>query len=116
MVGSAGRFKEVLGRVARPGVAAVVVAVATAGLLTAPAAVAAPNGTETVTVGTRQVDVTFNDPGNKVQWSKAAKLINDAPNGSTIRIGLYNIENNQVMTAIKSAHSARGARLHRRQR
>ena len=104
-MGSARRFKNVFGRVARPGVVAVVAAVASAGLLPAPAANAQPNGTETVTVGTRQVDVTFNDPGSTVQWNKAAKLINDAPSGSTIRIGLYNIENNQVLTAIKAAHN-----------
>lgn len=104
-MGSARRFKERLGRVARPGAAAVVAAVAAVGLLPAPAAVAAANGTETVTVGTRQVDVTFNDPGSTVQWSKAAKLIDDAPAGSTIRIGLYNIENNAVLTAVKAAHN-----------
>jgi phosphatidylserine/phosphatidylglycerophosphate/cardiolipin synthase-like enzyme len=105
VVGAARRFKDVLGRAARPGVAAIVTAVAAAGLVPAGAAVAAPNGTETVTVGNRLVDVTFNDPGNTVQWSKAAKLINDAPPGSTIQMGIYNIDDNEVNTAIRAAHN-----------
>lgn len=83
-------------------------------LLTAVAAIAAPpaayagQAPVTVTIGSSQVDLTFNDPvdhnGQDItQLNKMIALFNGAPAGSEIRIALYSISANIVYDAIKAA-------------
>ncbi|WP_392543009.1 phospholipase D-like domain-containing protein [Oryzobacter telluris] len=85
-----------------PAVLATAAAIAAIVLTPAPA-LAVPNGSETVTVGTRPVDVTFNVPGNDAQWDQAARLIRDATPGSTARIAIYNLTSTLVRDAIREA-------------
>jgi phosphatidylserine/phosphatidylglycerophosphate/cardiolipin synthase-like enzyme len=87
---------------------------ALAALLTTVAAIAAPpaayagQAPVTVTIGSSQVDLTFNDPvdhnGQDItQLNKMIALFNGAPAGSEIRIALYSITANIVYDAIKAA-------------
>lgn len=96
-----------------PRILTVLIAVLTlvvTGLVSPARAAAAENS---VTVGTRTVEVTFNNPladSGGVDWAhhnKLIRLIDDAPAGSEIRIGLYLITRDNVVAAIQSA-AARG--------
>lgn len=80
------------------------VAATAAGVLSPSSSVAAAaNGSTTVTVGSRSVDVTFNTPGNDAQWDQAARLIRQSSPGSTIRMGIYNLTTPVILDAVKAA-------------
>jgi phosphatidylserine/phosphatidylglycerophosphate/cardiolipin synthase-like enzyme len=88
-------------------------ALLTAALLTAVAVVApqpayAGQPPVTITIGSSQADLTFNDPvdhgGQDItQLNKMIALFNGAPAGSEVRIALYSITANIVYDAIKAA-------------
>ncbi|NIK62251.1 phospholipase D-like domain-containing protein [Kribbella shirazensis] len=83
-------------------------------LLTAVAGLAVPQTAYagqppvTITIGSSQVDLTFNDPvdhnGQDItQLNKMIALFNGAPAGSEVRIALYSITANIVYDAIEAA-------------
>lgn len=71
---------------------------------TAPQASAQPNGTTVTKVGSARVEVTFNKKGSTAQISKVVSLINGAPKGSAVRIGIYNVTSSAIVDAISRAH------------
>ncbi len=76
--------------------------------LVAPQAAYAGQGQVTTTIGSSEVDMTFNDPvdhggQDDTQLNKMIALFNGAPAGSEVRIALYSITANIVYDAIKAA-------------
>lgn len=78
---------------------------------TTPQATAQPNGTKVTKVGSARVETTFNKKGSTAQISKAVALINGAPSGATIRMGIYNVTHSSIVSAIRRAHN-RGVRVY----
>lgn len=56
-----------------------------------------------VRVDQKRVELTFNKPGSDAQITKAIRLINGAPDGSVIRMSLYNLTRDDVYSALVNA-------------
>jgi len=68
-----------------------------------PAAFAATNGTIATTLDSKRAEFTFNVPKNDAQIDKVVALINGAPAGSQIRMGIFSVDRPRVYDAIAAA-------------
>lgn len=97
-------------------VGAIGTALLAAGLIgTGPTAPAqAATGTRLITIGSVPVDLTFNEPAEGVedlaQLQHLARLIDDAPAGSTIRAAIYSLTASEIYDPLERA-KARGVRI-----
>lgn len=65
------------------------------------------NGTVATKLDQKRAEFTFNTPGNDSQHDQVVRLINAAPKGSEIRLGIYSIDQARIYNAIAAAQ-ARG--------
>jgi len=72
---------------------------------TADAATAQLNGTIATKIDAKRAELTFNSPGNDAQHDQVVRLINAAPRGSAIRLGIYSIDQARIYDAIAAAQS-----------
>jgi phosphatidylserine/phosphatidylglycerophosphate/cardiolipin synthase-like enzyme len=91
-----------------PLLAGLVAVTAAVACVVAPQASYAGQAPVTTTIGSSEVDLTFNDPvdhggEDTTQLDKMIALINGAPSGSSIRMAVYSITANIVYDAIKAA-------------